>query len=86
MSDTPPCNLIGPRKLAPVWRALVEVGSIGLPYYTNTQVGELKRSRTGKARRLWRAGQDIFTESNFTIAIASALVGHLAFEFLRKRF
>jgi len=30
--------------------------------------------------------QDILTETNFIVAIATALIGYLAFEFLRKRF
>ena len=30
--------------------------------------------------------QDILTETNFTVAVATALIGYLVFEFLRKRF
>ncbi|HXA13980.1 MAG TPA: hypothetical protein VNW23_02540 [Opitutaceae bacterium] len=74
-----------PRRLAPVWRALIEVGFIVFLYYSNLLMGEFESSGSGRSRGLWWAVKDILTESNFTIALATALVGYLVFEFLRKR-
>jgi hypothetical protein len=75
-----------PKKFAPVWRALVEAGFIIFLYYSNLLMGEFERSGAGQRRGLWWALQDIFTAANFTIALASAVVGYLFFELLRKRF
>ena len=74
------------QKLAPAWRALVEAGFIVFLYYSNLLMGEFEGSGLGQRRGLLWAVQDIFTASNFIIAIASALIGYLVFEFLRKRF
>jgi hypothetical protein len=74
-----------PKTIAPVWRALVEVGFIVFLYYSNLLMGEFEGSGQGRARGLSWAMRDILTGSNFLIAIASALVGYLAIEFLRKR-
>jgi hypothetical protein len=47
-------------------------------------MGEFTRtSEHGKT--LAFALRDIFTAANFAIAMVSAIVGHAAFEFLRKR-
>jgi hypothetical protein len=75
-----------PRKLAPLWRALIEVGFIVFLYYSNLLMGEFEGSGQGRSRGLCWAAHDILTESNFTIAIVTALIGYLVFEFLRKRF
>jgi hypothetical protein len=75
-----------PQKLAPVWRALIEVGFIVFLYYSNLLMGEFEGSGQGRSRGLFWAAHDILTESNLTIAIATALIGYLVFEFLRKRF
>jgi dolichol kinase len=75
-----------PEKPAPIWRALIEAGFIVFLYYSNLLMGEYERSGQGTGRGLLWALRDIFTAANFTIAIATALVGHLIFEFLRKRF
>jgi len=48
-------------------------------------MGEFEGSGQGQARGLFWAVHDILTGSNLAIAIASALVGYLAIEFLRKR-
>ena len=49
-------------------------------------MGEYERSGQGRAKGLFWAVQDILTETNFIVAVATALIGHLVFEFLRKRF
>ena len=85
MAEEPPQNSKRPRKLAPVWRALIEVGFIVFLYYSNLLMGEFESSGQGRCRGLWWSVHDILTGSNFAIAIATALIGYLAFEFLRKR-
>jgi hypothetical protein len=71
-------------KLAPLWRALVEVGFIIFLFYSNLLMGEFTRSN-GQGKSLVFAVKDIFTISNFGIAIFSGLVGYVVFEYLRKR-
>ncbi len=86
MPDRFPEQSNSPKKLAPVWRAMVEAGFIIFLYYSNLLMGEFEGSGLGRRNGLWWALQDIFTASNFIIAVASALVGYLVFELLRKRF
>jgi hypothetical protein len=71
--------------LAPAWRALIEAGFIIFLYYSNLLMGEFEGSGLGQTRGLWWALQDIFTTANFAIALATALVGHLVIEILRRR-
>jgi hypothetical protein len=73
------------KKLAPLLRGVVEVGFIVFLYYSNLLMGEYERSGSGQSRSLLWSVHDILTKSNFMIAIASALVGYLVIEFLRKR-
>jgi hypothetical protein len=86
MSEKLPANQKEPRKLAPLWRALIEVGFIVFLYYSNLLMGEFEGSGQGRSRGLWWAVHDIFSAPNFAIALATALIGYLVFEFLRKRF
>ena len=71
--------------MTPIRRALVEVGFIVFLYYSNLLMGEFEGSGPGQRRGLMWAVQDILTATNLIIAIASGLLGYLAFEFLRKR-
>jgi hypothetical protein len=75
----------GPRRLAPVLRALIEAGFIVFLYYSNLLMGEYEGSGQGRIRGLTWALHDILTGANFAIAVATGLVGYLIFEFLRKR-
>jgi hypothetical protein len=68
-----------------MWRALVETGFIIFLFYSNLLMGEFNRS-AGQGKTLAFALRDIFTGTNFTIALCSALVGYLIFEFLRRNF
>jgi Na+/melibiose symporter-like transporter len=72
------------RRLTPFWRALVEIGFIVFLFYSNLLMGEFTRS-AGKGKTLAFALHDVVTGANFAIALGSALVGYLVFEFLRKK-
>jgi hypothetical protein len=69
-----------------VWRALIEVGFIVFLFYSNLLMGEFSRSGRGGDMGLVWAVEDILTPSNFAIALASAAVGYVIFEFLRRKF
>ena len=73
-----------PRKLDPVWRAMVEVGFILFLFYSNLLMGEFTHANNG-GKTLVFAVQDIFTETNLIIAIICGLIGYIVFEYLRKR-
>jgi hypothetical protein len=66
-------------------RAFVEVGSIIFLFYANLLMGEFTRSNNLAGKTLLWAINDIFTTTNFLIAIISGLIGNLVFEFLRKK-
>ncbi len=73
------------RAWKPFWRAVVEIAFIIFLFYSNLLMGEFTRSN-GQGKTLAFALMDVFTGTNFLIALASALVGYLVFEFLRKKF
>jgi hypothetical protein len=66
-------------------RALVEMGFIIFLFYSNLLMGEFTRTNAGPGKSLLFALQDVVTPANFCIAVLSALVGHLIFEYLRKK-
>ena len=72
------------RTLAPLWRAMVEVGFIVFLFYSNLLMGEFTQSN-GQGKSLGFAMKDIFTVTNFGIAIFSGLIGYVVFEYLRKQ-
>jgi len=49
-------------------------------------MGEYERSASGRGKSLAWAVWDIFTPTNFLIAVVAALIGYILVEFLRKRF
>jgi hypothetical protein len=65
-------------------RALIEVGFIIFLFYSNLLMGEFNRA-SGRGKTLAAAFTDIFTWSNFSIGLLSAIVGYIVFEYLRKR-
>ena len=73
-----------PRKLAPVWRALVEIGFIIFLFYSNLLMGDFTH-RNAQGKGLVSAVIDIFTITNFVVAVICALIGYVVFEYLRKR-
>jgi hypothetical protein len=73
------------RRLGPVWRAAIEIGFIIFLFYSNLFMGEFERSNSASGKSLLFALGDIFTATNFGIAILSALAGYLVFEYLRRK-
>ncbi len=73
------------RAWKPFGRAVVEVSFIIFLFYSNLLMGEFTRAN-GQGKTLVFALMDVFTGTNFLIALASALVGYLVFEFLRRKF
>jgi hypothetical protein len=71
-------------RLTPLWRAIVEVAFIVFLFYSNQLMGEFTRSN-GQGKSLWFAMVDVFTGTNLAIALVSALIGYVVFEFLRKK-
>jgi hypothetical protein len=69
-----------------IWRAVIEVGFITFLFYSNLLMGEFEHSGMGSKRGLVWAIGDVFTTSNFEIAMIAALIGYVFFEFLRKKF
>jgi hypothetical protein len=71
-------------RLTPLWRAIVEVAFIVFLFYSNLLMGEFTRSN-GQGKSLWFAMVDVVTGTNLAIALVSALIGYVVFEFLRKK-
>jgi hypothetical protein len=73
-----------PGRLAPIWRAIIEIGFIIFLFYSNLLMGEFTRANShGKT---WTfAVEDIFTDANMAVAIISGLVGYVVFEYLRNK-
>ena len=72
------------KKTSPVLRAFVEVGFIVFLFYSNLLMGEFTQSN-GTGKSLLFAIGDIFTVTNFAIAIFSGLIGYVVVEYLRKQ-
>jgi hypothetical protein len=72
------------RRLTPVWRGVIEVVFIVFLFYSNLLMGEFTAS-SGHGKTLAVALTDIFTAANFLIALVSAFIGYVAFEYLRKK-
>lgn len=70
---------------ASVLRALTEAGFIIFLFYTNLVMGEFSHSGIARGRSLLWAIGDVFTATNFAIAVVAALVGYLIVEVLRRR-
>ncbi len=73
-----------PRQLKPIWRGLVEVAFIVFLFYSNLLMGEFTAANS-PGKTLAAALYDIITLTNFLIAIISAFIGYVIFEFLRRR-
>jgi len=67
-----------------IWRALIEMAFIIFLFYSNLLMGEYTRDR-GYGKTLVVALKDIFSVTNFIIAVVAAFIGYVVFESLRKR-
>jgi hypothetical protein len=65
-------------------RAVIEVAFIIFLFYSNLLMGEFTVSN-GQGKTLAFAFADIFTATNLAIAMISALIGYIAFEYLRRK-
>jgi hypothetical protein len=65
-------------------RAAIEVGFIVFLFYSNLLMGEFTRSN-GAGKTLRAALLDVFTGTNFVIAMVAAVTAHWVFETLRRR-
>jgi len=72
------------RRLALLWRGVIETGFIIFLFYSNLLMGEFTRA-SGAGKSLAAALWDVATPTNFGIAVVCALVGYAVVEFLRSR-
>ena len=72
------------RLIARIRCALIEVAFIVFLFYSNLLMGEFTQTN-GHGKTLAHALCDIFTFTNFTIAMIAALLGHGIFHYLRKK-
>ena len=63
---------------------MIEVGFIVFLFYSNLLMGEFTATNS-PGKSLAFAMNDILTRTNFLIGLFSALIGYLAFEYLRKK-
>lgn len=71
-------------RLIPVLRAVIEVAFIVFLFYSNLLMGEFTVANSA-GKTFAFALRDIFTMTNFLIAMFSATIGYFVFEYLRKR-
>jgi formate-dependent nitrite reductase membrane component NrfD len=74
----------GSRRHHPLFRAVVEITFIVFLFYANLLMGEFNAA-SGRGKTLTAALHDIFTAKNFTIAICSAIIGYLVFDYMRRK-
>jgi hypothetical protein len=72
------------RRLALFFRAVTETAFIVFLYYSNLLMGEFTKTN-GRGKSITFALIDIFTGTNFSIAIVSALVGWVVLEYFRQK-
>jgi hypothetical protein len=77
-------NFDWPDKTSGVLRAVVETGFIIFLFYSNLLMGEFEQTN-GQGKSLAFAIHDIFSATNFKIAVAAGLIGYVVFEYLRQR-
>lgn len=71
-------------RFVPVLRAVIEVAFIVFLFYSNLLMGEFTQAN-GVGKSMSTALFDIFTTTNFAIAMISAFIGYVAFEYMRKK-
>jgi hypothetical protein len=65
-------------------RAVIEIAFIVFLFYSNLLMGEFTVTN-GSGKSLAFAISDIFTGTDFLIAMISALIGYVVFEYLRTK-
>jgi hypothetical protein len=73
-----------PQNQKKIRRVILEVTFIVFLFYSNLLMGEFSRNGLGQKNGIFFALKDIFTLSNFTVAIILASLGHLIFDYLRN--
>jgi hypothetical protein len=68
-----------------IQRALIEMAFIIFLFYSNLLMGQFTSSGMGQEKGLAWAVLNIFTRSNFMIAVVAAFVGYIVFEYLREK-
>lgn len=68
-----------------IWRMIIEMGFIIFLFYSNLLMGEFERSGVGQGHGITWAMRDVFTWTNFWIAIVASFAGYIIFEFFRKQ-
>ena len=76
--------LTPPPRLKPLWRVVIEVAFIVFLFYSNLLMGEFT-GVNGEGKTFAFALHDIVTPTNFAIALVSALIGYVVFEYLRHK-
>jgi uncharacterized membrane protein len=66
-------------------RAIVEASFIIFLFYCNLLMGQFTHSGLGRVNGFVWAIREIFTLSNFIIAVAGSVVGYVLVELLRSR-
>jgi hypothetical protein len=66
-------------------RTLLEMGFIIFLFYSNLLMGQYNLGHNFGDRPILVAITNIFTLDNFIIALLSAFVGHVVFDYIRKR-
>jgi uncharacterized membrane protein len=74
----------GPRIRRSLLRAVIEVAFIVFLFYSNLLMGEFT-GQNGHGKTMAFALRDIFTGTNFVIALISAMIGYAVFEALRRK-
>ncbi len=72
------------RRLTRTLRAVIEVAFIVFLFYSNLLMGEFTAANA-HGKTLAFALSDIFTFTNFSIAMIAAMIGYLVFEYLREK-
>ena len=76
--------LTPPPRLKPLWRIVIEVAFIVFLFYSNLLMGEFT-GVNGQGKTLAFALHDIVTPHELPIALVSALIGYVIFEYLRRK-
>jgi hypothetical protein len=72
------------RRLTPIWRAVIEIAFIVFLFHSNLLMGEFT-AKNGQGKSLTFALNDILPATNFLKAVISPRIGHVVFEYLRKK-